>query len=403
MPRVTLVVNNADEGSETFLHTLTDQLAAMGHDVTVHALLQGRTTMATGASFRSGGASASGALPPVRSPRFLPSAARLALGDPPIVAQVGRQALERFGRGGRAARAAALAAPIAVTRPDVVHVAFSGIGVALIDAIELLDPDTRLVVSCRGTGELVTPTIDASVHPTLRRVLERADLVHAVADVVARAAIDLGAGADRVRVVRPAVDVERFTRSTPIRSAGSRARVVTVSRLHWIKALDVQLAALAELRRRGRDLRWQVVGDGPERGPLEFRARALGVEDDVEFVGSCPPDQVRELVEASDVFVCSSLSEGTSNAVLEAMALQVPVVSSAAGGMPEVITDGVDGLIAPVGDPIALADALEALIDQPELASALAERGRRTVIDGYTLERQQADWAAAYAEVAAVR
>lgn len=397
MARVTLVVNSFDEGSETFLHTLAAELVELGHQVTVHALLDGRTTMSTGASFDVGAAARrSPALPPVRSSAFAVAFVRLARRNRAAVTEALRRSVARFGRGGRAARAAALAAPLLATRPEVVHVAFSGIGVVLLDALELMDPSTRLVVSCRGSGELVAPHLDPSLRDPLRELLARADAVHAVAEVVATAAVDLGARPGSVHVIRPAVDLDRFTRDLPAPARSERTQVITVGRLHWIKAIDLQLAAAADLRRRGRQLHWTVVGDGPERAQLELRSRVLGVNDMVEFVGARPPQIVRELLLAADVFVSSSLSEGTANSVLEAMALEIPVVSSAAGGMGEVLTDGVDAMVVPPGDPGSLADAVERVIEQPELADRLGAAGRRTVSGGYTLDRQCRQWGELY-------
>ncbi len=400
--RVTLVVNSFDEGSETFLHSLARELVELGHEVTVHALLEGRTTMSTGAEFATvTGVRRSGALPPVRAPRFVPAAVRLARADRGAVAVALRRAAARFGRGGRAARAAALAGPLLATRPEVVHVAFSGIGVALLDALELLDDTTRLVVSCRGSGELVSPVVDPAMRPRLAQLLGRADAVHAVADVVAAAAVDLGADPSIVRVIRPAVDVQRFNRDRPRQTRTGPARVVTVARLHWVKGIELQLEAAALLHARGHDLRWTVVGDGPERIPLELRSEWTGASNVVEFVGALPPDEVRDVLQDADVFVLSSWSEGTANSVLEAMALEVPVVSTSAGGMGEVLTDGVDAMVVAPGDAGSLADAVERVITQPELAVELAAAGRRTVSGGYTLDRQRRQWGELYGRLSA--
>ena len=397
MARVTLVVNSADEGSETFLHTLADQLDSLGHSVAVHALLSGRTTMATGVGFDSTAAiGRSSALPAMSSARFVPALVRLSTEHGRTVLDSARRAVRRFGPTARAARAFALGAPIAATRPDVVHVAFSGIGVVLVDALELLDDATLVVVSCRGSGELVAPVLDDSVRPGLRRLLERADAVHAVADVVMAAAIRWGADPERIRVIRPAIDVDVFRRSVPARRPGPVLKVVTVARLHWIKAIDIQISAARTLLERGHEIHWEVVGDGPERSALEFRARALGVADHVSFLGACPPPLVREALESADVFVLSSLSEGTANSVLEAMALEVPVVSTAAGGMGEVLTDGVDSMVVPPGDPDSLVLALEEIIEQPSAAADMAGAARRTVVGGHTVQGQRDAWADFY-------
>lgn len=399
MARVTLVVNNFDEGSETFLHSLAAGLASSGLHVTVHALLDGRSLMPTGSTFGAGALQRSSALPAVRSRRFLPALVRLLVRHPRSATAALRRSIDRCGLGVEAASAWLVAAPLLATRPDVVHVAFSGVGVAIQDALDLLDADTRLIVSCRGSGELVAPRVTPWVREPLERLLRRADVVHAVADVVAAAAVRLGARPASVRVIRPAIDVAQFRRATAARAPSGTLRVVTVARLHWIKALDVQLAAAVALRRRDRSFQWTVVGEGPERAQLEFRTEVLGLGGSVRFVGALPAPEVVEVLADSDVFVLSSLSEGTANSVLEAMALEMPIISAEVGGMPEVLTDHVDSLLVPPGDPEALAGALEEVLDHPELAVRIGAAARRTVLAGHDREDQHAAWSRLYSEL----
>ena len=291
MARVTLVVNSFDEGSETFLHTLAGQLDTLGHDVTVHALLDGRTTMSTGSVVRAGrrpalGGVAAGAIPQLRA------------GARPFRRATTRRQCSRWA-GERSAGSVAVVVPperppsrrrSSPPSPDVVHLAFSGLGVALVDAIELLEPATKLVVSCRGTGELVSPVLDESIRPGLRRVLERADRVHAVADVVAEAAVDVGGGPRS----GPGDPTGRRRCGVPPVGPAPRAQRGAARRDRGPAALDqgdrrAARQRCALLGARGRDVTWTIVGDGPDRQALEFRARVLGVGDRVSFLGSAPP------------------------------------------------------------------------------------------------------------------
>lgn len=398
MARVTLVVNNFDEGSETFLHSLAGQLVEIGHEVTVHVLLDGRTAMATGQSFDESSIRRSPGLPPARSRGFPLALVRLVFQDSWAVVEASRRARRAIGLSARGARAAAVAASLLATRPDVIHVAFSGIGVAIDDALRLLDADVRIVVSCRGSGELVAPGMDPTLGPRLGDLLRRVDVVHVVSDAVGDAVRAFGVPDASIRRVRPAVDTAAFPRARRRNRSGS-LEVVTVARLHWIKGLELQIAALTELTGEGVDVVWTVVGDGPDRRELESRAELAGLRERMTFVGALAPDRLREVVADSDVLVCSSWSEGTSNSVLEAMAMGVPVVSSAAGGMPEVLTNGVDSLVFPVGDANSLASALRLVSQDSQLADSLADGGRRTVLRRFTVERQMEEWEALYEEV----
>ena len=395
MARVTLVVNDVGAGSETFLRSLETILVDLGHHLTVHALSGELPSVAP----TSSATSLSAALPPRRSAPFAVCVARLVVRHGDAAREAVARAVTAFGRSARALRAAALAAPLLVTEPDVVHLGFSGIAVSLRDALDLLDPATRIVISCRGSGELVQPVVDPSVRPVLAQVLGRADAVHVVSVAVGSVVAGLGAPPDRIHLIRPAIDPARFRRRCPRRPVGDPVRLVTVGRLHWVKGIDTQVDAVHLLARQGRATDLTVVGEGPERPALTFRAAELGVEDRIHLIGQRPPDEVRDLVEAADAFLLTSLSEGTSNAVLEAMALEVPVISSAVGGMPEVIEDGVDGMLVPAGDPGTLADAVERMFDQDGLARKLADAGRHKVLGGYTLDRQRDDVRTMYSAV----
>jgi glycosyltransferase involved in cell wall biosynthesis len=153
-----------------------------------------------------------------------------------------------------------------------------------------------------------------------------------------------------------------------------------------IKRIDVLLRAWARLvdRETGRDLVLVLVGDGPERRPLGLLSRELGIASSVRFVGQS--EYISDWLNSADLFVRSSSSEGLSNALLEAMACGLPVVATAVGGAPEVIEDGVNGLLVPAGDDIALARALMRLVDDVELAVRLGKAARQTILASYSME-----------------
>lgn len=158
--------------------------------------------------------------------------------------------------------------------------------------------------------------------------------------------------------------------------------VGTVCGLRPQKAVDVALDAVARIHADHADLRFVVVGDGPERGRLERQAsRLLGGR--AVFTGQRPNSEIPDLVAAMDVLVCSSDFEGTPAAVLEWMAAGKPIVATAVGGIPAIIEDGVGGLLVPPRAPDALADAIRRLLDDPGLRERLGAAAR---------QRQQADF-----------
>lgn len=157
--------------------------------------------------------------------------------------------------------------------------------------------------------------------------------------------------------------------------------IVTIGRLAAEKGHAYLIDALAGLD----GVQLLVVGDGPERAALEARARALGLDRRVCFLGV--REDALSILALADACALPSLYEGFGIVVLEAMALGVPVVASRTGGLPEVIRDGETGLLVPPADPRALAAALRSVLFDPDLARRVAHRAREAVHFSYDLPR----------------
>lgn len=200
-----------------------------------------------------------------------------------------------------------------------------------------------------------------------------------------------GVGRGRWRVVHNGVDVgpaPRRERAEAFRALGlgEADRVVgLVGRLVPAKAPEVFLRALARAAARVPALRGLVVGDGPSRAEAEAEARRLGLAERVVFAGL--RKDVPELLRGLDALVFSSLREGLSMAMLEAMAAGVPVVATEVGGTPELVRHGVEGLLVPPGRPEELADAVVSLLEDASAAARLREAARRRVEERFSLAR----------------
>lgn len=173
----------------------------------------------------------------------------------------------------------------------------------------------------------------------------------------------------------------------------------TVGRLNEVKRQDLLLRAFATVRASVPDARLLLVGDGPMRGELEALAAQLGVAACVHFAGyQSRPEQYLRVM---DVFALTSRLEGLPLAILEAWAAGLPVVASAVGGVPDLLTDGRDGLLFPSGDEAALTGSLFRLLGDPEAAQALGAAGREVVLARYDLRRMAADYDRHYRELLA--
>jgi glycosyltransferase involved in cell wall biosynthesis len=204
--------------------------------------------------------------------------------------------------------------------------------------------------------------------------------------------------AGKIDVIHNGVPVDRFREPADAQLRAELAPegaplIVSAGRLTDQKGMDVLVAAAALIP----EARFAVAGEGPERAGLEAAAHALGVGDRIRFLGR--RGDVPRLLATSDAFALPSRWEGSSLAVLEAMAAGTPVVSTAIGGTTELVVDGDSGLLVPPGDPHALASALRAVIADPALASKLGSAGRERVLACFTSARTAERVTAVYASL----
>jgi glycosyltransferase involved in cell wall biosynthesis len=163
------------------------------------------------------------------------------------------------------------------------------------------------------------------------------------------------------------------------RDGDGTLRILNVARLTGVKGHPVLLEAVAELRRGGRDVRLTIVGDGPERERLRRQASELGIDSAVDLPGAVGQDRIRDHFAAADVFCVPSFAEGVPVVLMEAMAMELPVVATRVMGVGELVEDGVHGLLVAPARADRLADALAQLADDPERRARMGAAGRRKV------------------------
>jgi glycosyltransferase involved in cell wall biosynthesis len=166
---------------------------------------------------------------------------------------------------------------------------------------------------------------------------------------------------------------------------GDRFAVGWIGRMTAVKRTDDVLIAFKSLRDSGVDAVLCMVGDGPDRLPLEQRAHELGVARDTVFLGY--QEDVAPFYAAFDVLVLPSGNEGTPVTVIEALAAERPVVATRVGGVPDVVRDGEDGFLVEAGATDDLADRLGRLARDPALRARMGKKGRARVLPRYAVER----------------
>jgi len=214
----------------------------------------------------------------------------------------------------------------------------------------------------------------------------------------------------RWTLLQNGVDTEHFRLDPPDPAARAalgldpqRPVVGTIGRLEDRKGHDQLLRAAGTMLAGGNGRRPQIVivGDGPLREKLQAQAQSLGVADSVRFVGTVA--DVRPSLAAMDVFVLPSHAEGMSNALMEAMAAARPVVATAVGGNTEVVVDGKTGVLIPPADPAAIADAIAALLRDPDRAAGLGAAAREFVTRRFGARARVAELEQLYEERLALR
>jgi colanic acid/amylovoran biosynthesis glycosyltransferase len=160
-------------------------------------------------------------------------------------------------------------------------------------------------------------------------------------------------------------------------------RVMTVGRLHASKGHDDLLRAVARLMAEGRKVTLRLLGDGPQRQELESLAKELGIAEKVTFAGSVSEERIIEEMRKTDVFVLATHEEALGVVYMEAMSMEIATVGTAVGGVGEIITDGVNGLLVEPKNVAALAAAMVSLQDDLELRRRLARAGRQTIVSRY--------------------
>lgn len=324
-------------GMEQFVLRLADEQSRRGHRVTVIGLQGG---------------------PLLEQARELGIAAQVLGGAHPLV---------------RAARAAK---SLAQLRPQIVHAHNpSALSYAL---LAKLGRRTRVIMTRHGQGAKRI----SGLH------WRCTDAVVAVSEAAAEAMRERYPNrTDKITVILNGVQITGASQSRDeIRAAlglGGAVVGIIVARIDPLKGHDCLLRALATLRDQGTRATLLVAGDGPEREKIQDLALQLGLTGhEIRFLGF--RNDVLDLLSASDFFVLPSHTEGLPLSLLEAMAHRLPVVATPVGGIPEVIRDGHTGLLVPVNEPPALAQAIDRLCRDPAWRRTLGEAAYRDAVEHYS-------------------
>lgn len=199
---------------------------------------------------------------------------------------------------------------------------------------------------------------------------------------------------NRIEVAPMGINPLVFKRTEPYRAydGNGNLRLFCCARLNRGKGHHILVDAVVELRHGGLSATLEIAGEDDLGGDgyrreLEALIRSRAVDGQVRLLGAVSEEVVRERLMQAHVFVLASLEEPLGVAIMEAMAMEVPVVATNAGGVPELVSDGEDGLLVEPGNAVAIADAVKALATRRELANRLSGRSRAKVLNRFSSAR----------------
>jgi glycosyltransferase involved in cell wall biosynthesis len=243
-----------------------------------------------------------------------------------------------------------------------------------------------VIASIRDRGDILKPW-----QRKLQKVVcKLADCILVNAATIRDALIEQGYKPDNIEVIPNGVVPAKAPRSSGIgirEELGlppSAPIVLVFSRLNRMKGVEYFLEAALQVSKRFADVRFVIAGDGAARAELQEYANRLGIASSVLFTGF--RTDLPLLLKEADISVLPSLSEGLSNSILEAMLAGVPVIATDVGGNPEIVEDGVTGLLVPVRDSAALAKAMIRMFEEPGIRVQFGAAGRRRIATVFSMD-----------------
>ncbi len=366
---------------ETFLERLISGLLQHGIEITIASSKKPGGNLPSGLVWLK--LPSSEAPPPVAAAETMSGAVRAFLSSP---SDFGKLSSSKAG-----IAASRYFLPFAGRKWDVIYFPWNS---AAVEYLPLFGLGAATIISCRGSQINVAPHNPerSSFRDGLKTTLQKATKIHCVSEAIAEEATQYGLQSDKAVVIRPAVDSEYFVPQTAAITKRDFVQLVMTGSLVWVKGYEYALLAVRAAIDAGVHVALNIIGDGSEKQRILFAIHDLGLQQHVTLSGKLSPEAIRRELCNSDIFLLSSLSEGISNAALEAMSCGLPIVTTDCGGMREAVDNGVEGFVVPVRDPQAMAEALVKLAHDEGLRKKMGGNARARIEQEFSIRDQIQDW-----------
>lgn len=212
---------------------------------------------------------------------------------------------------------------------------------------------------------------------TSKPILQNADAVLALTEDMKQKMWEIH---DReIFVVPNGIDLKRFKISPGNKEGVNTKTIIFVGRLHPVKGVQYLIEAMVTVHREMPEAELVIVGDGAERSRLEELTERLNLNGCIQFMGQMPQESIPKIMCQADVFALSSLSESFGIVNLEAMAAGLPIVATNVGGVPDIVEEGVNGLLVNPESPGKIADKLLFLLENDEIRAEMTSNNREKV------------------------
>lgn len=238
--------------------------------------------------------------------------------------------------------------------------------------------------------------LDRSYFPITKFSIEQSDGITSISEDLRRQTVEVFGVENEIRVINNFINADLYRPSQG--NSAEPPRLVHISNFRPVKRVFDCLYILAEVRKRI-PAQLYMIGDGPDRGPAQRLTRELGLESHVVFMGK--QDHVERLIPQNHVLLLPSEMESFGLAALEGMACGLPVVATQAGGLPELVTHGLNGFLAPVGDTAGQAAHVVNLLSDRALYERMSTAARRAAVDRFSTDLIIPQYERYYADVLA--
>lgn len=269
---------------------------------------------------------------------------------------------------------------------DILHIEFDFQAYGLLDLKEFLG--CKVVLS--GRGSIERTSIPFRYPKFYNYIYNHVDCYHFISKYLLTEAYAKGMKLQiPVHLIEPAIDLSLFQPSKPQKTT-NKIQLITVARLSWAKGHEFGMDAIAIVRLKHPNIEYVLIGEGEFKEAIHYAAfqHNLVSTGVVHFVGNVKRESIKSFLDEADIMIHPALEEGFCNAVIEAQAMEIPVVCSDAGGLPENVENGVTGFVVPRRDAKAMADKIIYLIENPEIRLKMGAAGRKRVIEKFDIKNQ---------------